>query len=38
MRAAIANERNCPNKFVVDDVGNVLQKSGDHDSDILSDN
>jgi hypothetical protein len=38
VHVAIASERDCLNKFFINHVGNVLQRSGDHDSDVLNDN
>jgi hypothetical protein len=37
VRAIVANQLDCPNIFVVDDVGNVLQSNGDHDPNVLTD-
>jgi hypothetical protein len=38
MRVVVASQQDHPNRFVVDDVENVLQSNDDHDSDQLTDN
>jgi hypothetical protein len=38
VRVVGTSQRNCLNKFVVDDVENVLHSSGDHNSNVLTNN
>jgi hypothetical protein len=36
MRATVARQRHCPNRFVVETINDLLQRGGDQDADVLA--